>query len=322
MPALAALTATACTPGMAARPAGSAVTGGTPAPSTTRPDAAARACGAFHDTLLQLPDAGAPGDHRTVWVHRPAGPDSADLPVLYLLHGYPGSAADVARSTLGSQLDRLMCRSGRPIVIVAPDGNDAGNDDTEWSDDAHGRFDIESFLTGQLITAVEGAHRRPARLRAIGGWSMGGYGAAALALRNPSLYRQVVTFGGYFRVDDPDDAFGTDDSAHSPDQLLDNARGMRFFLAEGTQDYESLQIGTIHGEADRFAALLGQIPAQVTVVHPQGGHNMGTWQQAFPAMITFLDAGWAASPAPPASPTGAPSHSGSAAAAPGARPAA
>lgn len=280
------------------------------------------ACGAFRDTLLRLPDPGAVGGHRTVWVHRPVGPDNAQLPVLYLLHGYPGSAAQVAHSSLGALLDRLMCRTGQAAVLVAPDGNDTGHDDTEWSDDAHGRFDIESFLTGPLIAAVEGSHRRSARLRAVGGWSMGGFGAAALALRKPELYSQVATFGGYFRVDDPDDAFGMTDDAHSPDQLLDNARTLRFFLTEGTQDYERLQDGTIHGEADRFAALLRPVAAKVTVIHPSGGHDMSTWDQAFPAMLSFLDAGWDSSSARPAGWSGAPpgAASGSASAAPGARP--
>lgn len=66
-------------------------------------------------------------------------------------------------------------------------------------------------------------------------------------------------------MDDPDDVFGMTDDAHSPDQLLDNGRTLRFFLAEGTQDDERLQVGTIHGEADRFAALLRPVAAKVTV---------------------------------------------------------
>jgi len=148
------------------------------------------------DSVVSVADRSAAGGQRTVLVHRPPGPDRADIPVLYLLHGYPGGPAALAGGSLLPILDAEMCRTGQPFVVAIPDGR-AGNLDTEWGDDARGRFALETFVTRQTVALVEGALRRVPALRTIGGFSMGGYGAAALALRHPDEYRQVAAFGGY-----------------------------------------------------------------------------------------------------------------------------
>jgi S-formylglutathione hydrolase FrmB len=263
-----------------------------PAPVTATTTPAAPACGAGVDATLAVPDGSAPGGQRTVWVHRPAGPDRADLPVLYVLHGYPADPVRLTAGSLPRILDAQMCRTGRPFVLAVPDGR-AGNLDTEWGDDARGRFAIETFVTQGAVALVEGDQRRPATLRAIGGFSMGGYGAAVLALRHPDEYRQVASFSGYYRVDDPDRVFGRQPGAHAPDRLLDAAAGQRYFLVEGTDEHTPLQVGGIRGEADRFAAALRARQIAVSVAHPRGGHADDCWYPQLGAMVDFLTAGWA-----------------------------
>jgi S-formylglutathione hydrolase FrmB len=238
-------------------------------------------------------DASAPGGRRTVWVHRPAGPDRADLPVLYVLHGYPADPAALAGGSLPRLLDAQMCRTGRPFVVAVPDGR-AGRLDTEWGDDARGRFAIETFVTQLAVGLVEGALRRPAPLRAIAGFSMGGYGAAALALRHPDEYRQVAAFGGYYRIDDPDGVFGRQPGGHAPDRLLSAAPGQRYFLVEGTDEHTTLRVGGIRGEADRFANALRSRGVTVSVSHPPGGHGDDAWYPQLGPMVDFLDTGWPA----------------------------
>src|SRR3989440_566641 len=169
----------------------------------------AAACAGGSDSVVSAADASAPGGRRSVWVHRPAGPDSATIPVLYLLHGYPADPATLAGGSLPGLLDREMCRTGRPFVLAVPDGR-AGRLDTEWGDDARGRFAVETFVTRQAVALVEGGLRRAPTRRVIAGFSMGGYGAAALALRHPDEYGQVAAFGGDFRIHDPDHGFGPD----------------------------------------------------------------------------------------------------------------
>jgi S-formylglutathione hydrolase FrmB len=263
-----------------------------PAPAPPAP-AASPACEPGVDATHSVPDRSAPGGRRTVWVHRPAGPDRADLPVLYLLHGFPADPAALVRGSLPGLLDAQMCRTGRPFVIAVPDGR-AGRLDTEWGDDARGRFAVETFVTQGAVALVEGDRRRPAPLRAIAGFSMGGYGAAALALRHPDEYRQVASFSGYYRIDDPDGVFGKQPGAHAPDRLLGAASGQRYFLVEGTGEHTPLRAGSIRGEADRFATALRARQVTVSVAHPPGGHADDCWYPQLGAMVDFLDAGWPA----------------------------
>jgi S-formylglutathione hydrolase FrmB len=257
------------------------------------PTRAAAACTAGVDSVLQVPDRGAPGGQREVWVHRPRGADRAGIPVLYLLHGYPSGAEALRASGLAELLDSQMCRTGRPFVLAAPDGQVSDGSDTEWGDAADGSFALETFLLDRVIPLVEGSARRPASLRAIGGFSMGGYAAAALALRHPTLFGQVASFGGYFRVDDPDGVFA-DPTEHDPGKLIDRpeTHGVRFFLVEGQDENTPLIEGSIGGETERFAALLRQHGMTVSTAHPPGGHDTSAWYAELPAAVDFLAAGW------------------------------
>ncbi|GAA1982423.1 hypothetical protein GCM10009799_04440 [Nocardiopsis rhodophaea] len=248
------------------------------------------------DEILHVPDPGAPAPGRPVWVRRPPGPDSADLPVLYLLHGSTSTHRTIMEADVGPLLDEEMCRSGVEFVIAAPFGQEIGGADTEWGDAVDGSFKIETFVTEKAIAAVEGDHRRPRAMRAIGGFSMGGYGAAALPLRHPDLYSQAVSWAGYYKVDDPSGTFGDNPDAHAPDQLLDEpgVRDIRFMLVEGTDDRTPLQEGSIHGEARRFAQLLRERDMTVRTSFPVGQHDFDTWEKTFPDAVDFLVEQWAA----------------------------
>ncbi|MBE2998754.1 esterase [Nocardiopsis sp. HNM0947] len=250
------------------------------------------------DEVLALDDDGAPGGQRPLWVHRPPGPDSADLPVLYLLHGSASTHVTLMEQGLGPLLDREMCRTGVEFVVAAPHGQESGGAATEWADAADGSFGLESFVTGDAVEAVEGEHGRHRNLRAIGGFSMGGYGAANLALRNTELYTQVASFGGYFGADDPHGVLGDDTAEHSPDRLLDRGGpdDLRFVLVEGDDEHPGPEDGGVRGEAERFAGLLEDRGMTVATDHPDGGHDFETWKSSVPTAVDFLAAGWAASP--------------------------
>ncbi|WP_053616762.1 esterase family protein [Nocardiopsis sp. NRRL B-16309] len=250
------------------------------------------------DRVVALPDEAAPGGERPLWIRRPPGPDSADLPVLYLLHGSASTHETLMAQGLGPLLDQEMCRAGVEFVIAAPYGQEIGGTTTEWADAADGRFALESFVTGPVIEAVEGEHVRPRDLRAIGGFSMGGYGAAATALRHPDLYAQVASWAGYFRVDDPHEVLGDGAADHSPDLLLDSdgVEDLRFVLVEGTEEHTPLQEGSIQGEAERFAGLLTDRGMTVATLRPRGGHDFRTWERSLPDVVDFLVSGWAATP--------------------------
>jgi S-formylglutathione hydrolase FrmB len=248
---------------------------------------------------VHLADRGAPGGVRYAQVLTPPGVKQPQLlPVLYFLHGLPGAGNNVAVGRALPAFSKLFCAGAKPFLLVSPDGNSADHSDTEWADAADGRFDVESFLTGPLIAAVEGGHRRPRALRAIAGFSMGGFGAADLALRHPNLYGQFVSIAGYFTIDDPSGTFGripgaardADRRAHDPLRLAAAARGLRVLLVQSGQDRETLDVGQ---DAELALALRthGAAVQSLTLDLP---HTYALVAGAIPDVAAFLETGWVA----------------------------
>ena len=222
--------------------------------------------------VLHVASADADVPVRDVWVYRPPVPDSATLPVVYFLHGIPGQASDFFNAGGAAALDRLFQSGIPPFVLVAPTGTGDQHADTEWADSVDGRDRVETYLLDNVIPAVEGTHRRNAAHRVLAGFSMGGFGAANLALRHSDLFAGAASFAGYFHIDDPDDVFGNDPSverANDPGVLVRANRNVHFFLADGDSDDEPV----VKGELDRFARLAGPMARPVDIVHAPGHHD-------------------------------------------------
>jgi S-formylglutathione hydrolase FrmB len=238
--------------------------------------------------VLRLGREGVPSD---VWVYRPAVRDSARLPVVYFLHGLPGSPEDVFRyAHLAQVVDEYIARGGAPLVIAAPDGNSPAHYDTEWGDASDGSDSVESFILDNVVPAVEGSHRRDVAHRAIVGFSMGGYGAMNIGLRHGNLFGQIVTLCGYFHLDDPSHMFATSASqrANDPDLNVEQARGHRILLMDSLFDGLSL---TNHQSADFHARLAAAGIASTFAVAP-GTHSWAFVQSQLPTVLRFLAAGW------------------------------
>jgi S-formylglutathione hydrolase FrmB len=235
-----------------------------------------------------------PADHHAygVYVWRPAVPETRTLPVLYFLHGVPSDPKTVVQyEGLVKQVASFVSRGGTPFVLAVPDGNGSHHDDTEWADAADGSDRVEDRLIDEVIPAVEGPDRRDAEHRAIGGFSMGGYGSMNLALRHPELFGSVASISGYFHVDDPSGMFGGRAdliAANRPDQHVEAARRVRIFLSAATDDANAV----VRGEPQRFKKLLDAagIPA-VLEVRP-GGHDWDYVRSVLPDAFDFLARGW------------------------------
>lgn len=118
-------------------------------------------------------------------------------PVVYLLHGLTGADGDwFTWGNLATILDRLIA-SGviQPLVVVAPGAGDSWYVDNP---DKHSLGRMETALTTDLIAAIDA--RLPTAAcrtgRAIGGLSMGGYGALFLSLRHPDLFSVAISLSG------------------------------------------------------------------------------------------------------------------------------
>jgi S-formylglutathione hydrolase FrmB len=241
--------------------------------------------------FFTLPSGDGDGRRRQFWVYRPGVAESAELPVVYFLHGYPGNERSMPESGLAAVLEQLFASGVKPFVVVAPNGESGSRPDTEWADSVDGKVKLESYIVNHLVPAVEGRHRRDRAHRAVAGFSMGGFGAMNLGLRHPDLFGQIVSIAGYYHVDDPS-GMGQHTpewlAANSPDQHVAAGAGSRILLMTASSEYHPL----IAGEAQRYQRLAqaaGQHPA--LVVAP-GAHTFDLVVTQLPKIAGFLAEGW------------------------------
>jgi S-formylglutathione hydrolase FrmB len=182
-----------------------------------------------------------PGAARESAIYLPPGFSAAQrYPVVYLLHGMPGSPWSYIRSlSLASLSDTLITRrEARPFIAVIPVAGPTGHYDGEWAGpwEDYVVDDVVPWVDAHLPTIASPAGRT------IAGLSAGGYGAVDIALRHPGLFGQVESWGGYFEpfADGPLAGAAKDVlSSHDPAVLVRGEAtplrdsGVRFFLSTG-----------------------------------------------------------------------------------------
>lgn len=120
-------------------------------------------------------------------------------PVVYLLHGLYGDETSwTVKGNAEATLDALIA-SGELVesIVVMPNDGGYGHGTfyVNWYDGT-GRF--EDYIVQDLIPSIDREFRTIAdrSKRAVCGLSMGGYGAFALALRNPELFVAAASISG------------------------------------------------------------------------------------------------------------------------------
>ena len=136
-------------------------------------------------------------------IYLPPGYQSsgARYPVVYFLHGLPASASAFhGAGTFAKALEA----TGRPAILVGPQGARDGDNDPEYLDWGAGR-NWETALGTELPRYVDAHFRTIAdrRGRALVGLSAGGYGAVLLALHRLSAFSVMESWSGYFHPTDP-----------------------------------------------------------------------------------------------------------------------
>ncbi len=126
-------------------------------------------------------------------------------PVVYFLHGMWNDHTSWAVERYGgipAQLEALMTSGRIPeCLLVHPNG-----ENSFYTDYLDGSRKYEKMIAVDLIEHVESTYRvRSDRSsRALGGVSMGGYGALKIGLKYPDLYASVAGFSPIvFTGDDP-----------------------------------------------------------------------------------------------------------------------
>jgi enterochelin esterase-like enzyme len=182
-----------------------------------------------------------PGTLRPGFVYLPPQfTRSARYPVLYLLHGMPGSPTEYLDGTqLAERADQeIAAHRLRPFIAVMPAAGTKRGYNGEWA----GPW--EDALVERTIPWVDANLPTipTARGRVIAGLSAGGFGAVDIALRHPGLFGSVESWSGYFRPlhDGPfKGAAPAVLAAHDPTLLVKQEqatlrqRGVRFFVSSG-----------------------------------------------------------------------------------------
>ncbi|MEK7475355.1 MAG: alpha/beta hydrolase family protein [Candidatus Coatesbacteria bacterium] len=212
------------------------------------------------------------------------------FPVLYLLHGWSDDHTAWARRT---SLERYV--GGLPLIVVMPDGEHGS-----YVDAPRPRAGFETLIVRDLIGWVDRTFRTIPRRegRVIEGLSMGGYGAAKLALKYPDMFcavaahsgsvakaslprflpparrRELAPMFGEHPIGGPDDVFAL--AARCPRHKLPAIR-----LDCGKDDYLLEQNRALH----RHLAKL-RIPHEYA--EPPGAHTWEYWDRQVQEALDFF----------------------------------
>ena len=115
------------------------------------------------------------------------------FPIVYFLHGLNNDHTSWATPRYGdlpARIDLLMSQGKLPhFVMVHPDGQNS-----LYTDSPDGTGNYETYIRNDLLRAIQGRYRvrTDAGGRAIGGVSMGAYGALKIAMKHSGLYASAA----------------------------------------------------------------------------------------------------------------------------------
>jgi enterochelin esterase-like enzyme len=122
------------------------------------------------------------------------------FPVFYLLHGLGGDENSwINDFSIDRIADSLIHRREiPPVIIIMPNGKKS-----YYINDYRNAFPFETVFIGEFIPFIDSTYRTKDSKadRAIGGLSMGGYGALINAFRHPDCFSTAVAFSAAVRTD-------------------------------------------------------------------------------------------------------------------------
>ncbi len=233
------------------------------------------------------------GQRRTIVVYLPPTYNThigqnKRYPVLYLLHGSPGQAYDWFTAGKANQsADTLIALGKIPeLIMVLPDGNGRPGATSEWANSYDQRQLIESYVVNDVVRYIDSKYRTipDAANRAIGGLSMGGFGAMNIAVHHPDIFGSVISLGGYYYAEGG--IWGNNAAymqQNSPADVLPakkQAWKLLFFLGAGTQDQP------YYTDTQQFAQELSGLHIPYHLDIQQGYHSWTIWQtQMYNALL-------------------------------------
>jgi enterochelin esterase-like enzyme len=209
-------------------------------------------------------------------------------PTLYVLHGIRGSPYSIANGLRFATFadDAIVAGQVRPFLAVMPPAGLTARFHGEWTG-VWERYVVEDVVpwSDRHLPAL----RLPGA-RAIAGLSAGGYGAADIGLRHPTLFGTIESWSGSFFA--PHDgslrhASAKQLAANDPTLLAEREAGLlralrtRFFLSCGREDPGNLLLSI------NFARLLAAIDVRHRTFFAAGGHNGHFWDAQLPGALHY-----------------------------------
>ncbi len=248
-----------------------------------------------HGTIVQdeVVSPALSGQRRAFLVYLPPSYNTPEgrtkrYPTLYLLHGSPGRDSDWFTGGKADQsADTLLALGKIPeLILILPDGNGRSGQTSEWGNSFDQRQDIETYVAVDLVKHVDTKYRTiaAAAYRAIGGLSMGGFGAMNIALHHPAIFGTVIALGGYYRAEgsiwggnatyirenSPIDVLPTDKTAWR----------LHLYIGAATKDQP------YYGDARQFVQELTKLHLPYQFNLQNGYHSWKIWQvQLYNALL-------------------------------------
>ncbi len=113
-------------------------------------------------------------------------------PVIYHLHGLGGNHHSDTDLVIKNIRQAIETNKISPVIVVFANGLN----NSMWADSSSGKKSAYTNLVEELIPHINNTYRTKHDQRVIQGFSMGGYGAAMIAMKRPELFKACINFDG------------------------------------------------------------------------------------------------------------------------------
>ena len=239
------------------------------------------------------------GIQRSYWIYLPpsyATNPGRRYPTMYLLHGSPGGPGDWFQAAYANTTADALIAAGKmqEAILVGADGNGPVYRFSEWANSFDRRQRMEDAIAQDLVHFIDRRYRTVASpdYRAIGGNSMGGFGAVNIALHYPDIFHGVMSLGGYFQAEGVVYGTGPGSDAYrqfnSPSLFLHTVAGKKaaalltFIIGVGTTD------GRYYHDGMAFYQELHSMSMRVHLLRDVGGHSWRLWAKQLAEVLPAL----------------------------------
>jgi enterochelin esterase-like enzyme len=202
-----------------------------------------------------------------------------DLPVLYMIHGYPFDDSHWDDIGIDEAADAGISTGTLPSFIIAMP---AADNEGTFSKTSGGAGSFEAVMLDEFIPFIESTYRAVGAPegRAIGGMSRGGVWSLEIAFRNPSRFAAVGGHSVALNVNLAPQIYDPLYLAADP-----AIRSLRIYLDVGQGDW------VLPGMDDLHAALTAaDVPHDYRV--NEGYHDDSYWSVHVSEYLAFYAAGW------------------------------